>query len=204
MPRWDAAVVVGAIVLGLLATGPAGGSNPTRAAEPMPPGPSIVDPWTSNAPNAHQPTGRRRSRSISTGRSCQAGRSSGVRRGAEGERAHPGVRSWFTQAEEEALYTSVLVVGELRRGIELLRRRDVPSALALDHWLAGLTDGFADRILPVDQAVAERWGRLNVPDPVPTVDGLLAATAFVHGMTLVTRNTQDVAKTGVSLLDPTT
>jgi hypothetical protein len=115
---------------------------------------------------------------------------------------NPGLRAWFERAEEDSLYTSVLVVGELRRGIESLRRRDVPSALALDHWLASLVDGFADRILAVDQEVAERWGRLNVPDPVPTVDGLLAATALVHGMTLVTRNTRDVARTGVSLLDP--
>ncbi len=120
----------------------------------------------------------------------------------KGERANPGLGEWFAQAEEDSLYTSVLVIGELRRGIESLRRRDMPSALALDHWLASLVDGFADRILAIDQEVAERWGRLNVPDPVPTVDGLLAATALVHGMTLVTRNTRDVARTGVSLLDP--
>lgn len=120
----------------------------------------------------------------------------------KGERAHPGLRAWFAQVDEESLCTSVLVVGELRRGIESLRRRDVPSALALEHWLAGITGGFADRILPVDQAVAEQWGRLNVPDPVPTVDGLLAATAIVHGLTLVSRNTRDVARTGVALLDP--
>jgi predicted nucleic acid-binding protein len=121
----------------------------------------------------------------------------------KGERADPGLRAWFADAEEASLFTSVLVVGELRRGIELLHRRDVPSALALEHWLAALTDGFADRILPIDRIVAEEWGRLNVPDPVPTVDGLLAATARVHGMTLVTRNTRDVARTGVPLLDPT-
>jgi toxin FitB len=63
-------------------------------------------------------------------------------------------------------------VGELRRGIESIRWRDVPSALALEQWLAGLTDDFSDRILPVDRAVAEQWGRLNVPDPGPTIDGL--------------------------------
>jgi predicted nucleic acid-binding protein len=120
----------------------------------------------------------------------------------KGERAHPGLRAWFAQVDEDSLCTSVLVVGELRRGIESLRRRDVPSALALEHWLAGITGGFADRILSVDQSVAEQWGRLNVPDPVPTVDGLLAATAIVHGLTLVTRNTRDVARTGVALLDP--
>ena len=120
----------------------------------------------------------------------------------KGERANPGLRAWFAQVEEPSLCTSVLVVGELRRGIESLRRRDVPSALALEHWLAGITGGFADRILPVDQAVAEQWGRLHVPDPVPTVDGLLAATAMVHGLTLVTGNTRDVAGTGVAQLDP--
>jgi predicted nucleic acid-binding protein len=121
----------------------------------------------------------------------------------KGERTNPGVRGWFATAAEESLFTSVLVVGELRRGIESIRRRDVPSALALEQWLAGLTDEFADRILPVDRAVAEQWGRLNLPDPVPTVDGLLAATALVHGLTLVTRNTRDVARTGAPLLDPT-
>jgi hypothetical protein len=121
----------------------------------------------------------------------------------KGERADPRLRAWFTESDDDALFTSVLVIGEIRRGIESLRRRDVPSALALEHWLAALTDGFADRILPVDRNVAEEWGRLNVPDPVPTVDGLLAATARVHGLTLVTRNTRDVSRTGVPLLDPT-
>ena len=121
----------------------------------------------------------------------------------KGERANPGLRAWFAEAAEESLFTSVLVVGELRRGIESIRRRDAASALALEQWLSGLTDGFAERILPVDQDVAEQWGRLNVPDPVPTVDGLLAATALVHGLTLVTHNSRDVARTGVPLLDPT-
>ena len=121
----------------------------------------------------------------------------------KGERANPGVREWFAAVAEESLFTSVLVVGELRRGIESIRRRDAASALALEQWLSGLTDGFAERILPVDRDVAEQWGRLNVPDPVPTVDGLLAATALVHGLTLVTHNSRDVARTGVPLLDPT-
>lgn len=121
----------------------------------------------------------------------------------KGERADPRLRAWFADAVDDTLFTSVLVVGEIRRGIESLRRRDAPSALALELWLAGLTDDFADRILPVDRTVAEEWGRLSVPDPVPTVDGLLAATALVHGLTLVTRNTRDVARTGVPLLDPT-
>ena len=121
----------------------------------------------------------------------------------KGERAPEGVRAWFAAAAEDELYTSVLVVGELRRGIESIRRRDVPASLALEHWLSRLSESFADRILPIDTEVAEQWGRINVPDPVPAVDGLLAATALVHDLTLVTRNTRDVARTGVRLLDPT-
>ncbi|MCI0343857.1 MAG: type II toxin-antitoxin system VapC family toxin [Chloroflexi bacterium] len=120
----------------------------------------------------------------------------------KGERAPAGVRAWFAGAAEDELFTSVLVLGELRRGVESIRRRDVPAALALEQWLTRLTDTFSERILPIDSAIADRWGRLNVPDPIPTVDGLLAATALVHDLTLVTRNTRDVERTGVRLLDP--
>jgi toxin FitB len=121
----------------------------------------------------------------------------------KGERANEGIRAWFAESREEDLFTSVLVLGEMRRGIELLRRRDVPSALALEQWLIRLTNTFSERVLPVDARVAERWGRLNVPYPIPTVDGLLAATALEHNHVLVTRNVRDVAGTGVQLLDPT-
>jgi toxin FitB len=121
----------------------------------------------------------------------------------KGERANDGIRAWFADTREEDLFTSVLVLGEIRRGIELLRRRDVPSALALEQWLIRLTQTFSERVLPVDARVADRWGTLNVPDPIPTVDGLLAATALVHDHVLVTRNVRDVSATGVQLLDPT-
>ena len=121
----------------------------------------------------------------------------------KGERAHEGIRTWFAAARDEELFTSVLVLGEVRRGIESVRRRDLPSALALEQWLARLTTSFAGRVLPIDTQVADRWGGLNVVDPIPTVDGLLAATALVHDLVLVTRNTKDVERTGVRLLDPT-
>lgn len=121
----------------------------------------------------------------------------------KGDRANDGVRTWFAETEDADLFTSVLVVGELRRGVESIRRRDAVAAIALDQWLSGLAAGFGDRILPVDRPVAERWGRLNVPDPLPTVDGLLAATALEHDLILVTRNTRDVQRTGVRVLDPT-
>jgi predicted nucleic acid-binding protein len=93
-------------------------------------------------------------------------------------------------------------MGEVRKGIENLRRRDVPGAEALEVWLNELITTYADRVLPVDQSIAEQWGRLNVPDPLPVIDGLLAATAKVHGLTLVTRNLRDIKRTGVPCIDP--
>lgn len=119
----------------------------------------------------------------------------------KGPRGDAGVVRWASGRQDEA-WLSVLTVGEIRRGIELLRRRDEAAARHLDVWLAGLLGAFESRILPVDARVAEMWGRLNVPDPVPTVDGLLAATALVHDLTFVTRNVKDIAGTGVRLLNP--
>lgn len=117
-------------------------------------------------------------------------------------RGNPAVKVWLAQARGEDLYISVLLLGELRRGIELLARRDPEQAAVYERWLTRLRRDYADRILPVSGAVAEEWGRLNVPDPLPVVDGLLAATAKVHDLTLVTRNSTDFARTGVRLLNP--
>lgn len=120
----------------------------------------------------------------------------------KGPRADAAVMRWLSGVEDEALHLSVLVVGELRQGVERLRLRDAPSAERLDRWLRRLAEGYGGRILLVDEPVAQLWGRLDVPDPMPAVDGLLAATALVHDLTLVTRNTRDVARTGVRLLNP--
>lgn len=120
----------------------------------------------------------------------------------KGERADSGVTAWFADVAEEEIFLSVLTIGEIRRGIESVRRRDPDSAAALDRWLASLSEDYGDRILPIDRSIAEEWGRINVPDPLPVVDGLLAATARVLGLTLVTRNVADVGGTGVALLDP--
>lgn len=95
-----------------------------------------------------------------------------------------------------------MTLGELRNGIELIRRRDPQAAGSLDAWLAELIATTDDRILGLDQETAEEWGRMNVPDRLPVVDSLLAATAKVKGLTLVTRNVKDVERSGVELLNP--
>lgn len=111
------------------------------------------------------------------------------------------VTAWFAEVDAGDLFLSSLVVGEIVAGVERVRRRDRRAVAAYDAWLDELRTAFADRIVPVDVRVAEEWGRLNVPDPLPVVDGLLAATAKVHDWTLVTRNGRDVERTGVRLLD---
>jgi predicted nucleic acid-binding protein len=120
----------------------------------------------------------------------------------KGERADAHVTAWFADVAEEEIFLSVLTIGEIRRGIESVRRRDPDSAAALDRWLNLLSETHGDRLVPIDRAIAEEWGRLNVPDPLPVVDGLLAATARVLGLTLVTRNVADIAGTEVLVLNP--
>jgi hypothetical protein len=112
------------------------------------------------------------------------------------------VAAWFQGVNPSELFTSVLVIAELRRGSSLLRRRDPESASRLDTWISDLEAVFADRVLAVTAVVANRWAELMVPNPIPVIDGFLAATALAHDLTLVTRNTKDVARTGVKLLDP--
>jgi predicted nucleic acid-binding protein len=115
-----------------------------------------------------------------------------------------GVSAWFASVPADQLFLSVLVVGEIRQGIDRLAQRDAAQAEIFERWLSQLADGYADRIVPITAQIAEVWGRLNVPDPVPVVDGLMAATALVHDWTLVTRNVSDIACTGARLLDPFT
>jgi len=112
------------------------------------------------------------------------------------------VARWFAGLDEEEIFLSVLTIGEIRRGIVKIQRRDARSAAALNRWLRGLVESFEDRILTIDRFVAEEWGRLSVPTPLPVIDGLLAATAKIHGLSLATRNTKHVARTGVSFIDP--
>ncbi len=120
----------------------------------------------------------------------------------KGPRCDSNVAAWFSSIDEGDLYLSVLVLGEIRKGIELARPRDPAKAEALEAWLAAVDAAFGERILPIDRAVADHWGRMSGQRPISTVDGLLAATAKVHRMTLVTRNEADVAGLGAEVLNP--
>jgi toxin FitB len=118
------------------------------------------------------------------------------------ERADAGVRAWISSVRGAELYTSVPVIGEIRQGIERLRPRDPKQAGAYENWLAELRRTFARRIIPTTEEIAGAWGRMNVPNPLPAAYALMAATAEVEGMTVVTRNVPDFERTGVEVLNP--
>jgi toxin FitB len=120
----------------------------------------------------------------------------------KGARANASVRAWFSGVDDAALFLSVLVVGELYRGVESVKKRDPAAARALARWLARVERDYASRLLGVDREVATEWGRLDAAFGLPAVDGLLVATARVHELAFVTRNTKDVLRTGVALIDP--
>jgi toxin FitB len=125
----------------------------------------------------------------------------------KGSRCNSAVREWFGALDEADAYLSVLVVGEIERGIERIRKRDPKSAARLRRWLSGLCTQFEDRILPVTLPIARTWGRMEktgAPNPIPTVDGLLAATAHVHGLILATRNVRQVEALDIECFNPFT
>jgi len=120
----------------------------------------------------------------------------------KGERCDANVTAWYDMLDDGDLYLSVLVLGEIRKGVERIRSKDGAQAQALEDWLSAVNEAFVGRILPIDEAVSEEWGRMAAVRPVSTVDALLAATAKVHGMTLATRNMSDVADLGASVVNP--
>ncbi len=116
-----------------------------------------------------------------------------------------GVLDWFETVDGHELFLSVLTIGEIRRGITGLEQRgDRAQANALESWLAHILDHYDNHIAVVDGAVAQEWGRIKPAQPVPVIDGLLAATAIVHGWVLATRNTADIARTRARLHNPFT
>ena len=117
------------------------------------------------------------------------------------------VVAWIDSTAESLMHLSVVTIGEVRKGIDLLRDQD-PKRAALQSWLdRDVRIRFAGRLLPIDDGIAERWGQLEALArkrqlTLPTIDALLAATALHHGLTLVTRNTADIGPTGVPVFDP--
>lgn len=120
-------------------------------------------------------------------------------------RKHPNrsVSRWFASVPSTDLFLSVITLGEIRKGIELKRARSPEAVAPFEAWLRALTLQYGSRILPFDDAAADRWGRIMAAHPqVPVEDGQLAATALRHGTTLVTRNERHAVPTGVRLLNP--
>ena len=120
-------------------------------------------------------------------------------------KANKGVRAFFKQTIEDKtqMFISVVTVGELRRGVELIRYRgDVRQAKQLEKWLEALLTEYQDHILDINQDIAQLWGRLRVPHPENALDKQIAATALIYELTVVTRNHKDFIKTGVRVLNP--
>jgi predicted nucleic acid-binding protein len=118
-------------------------------------------------------------------------------------KADPGVAAWADGVDASSLFLSSITLHELELGVLLAERRDPTQGALLRHWLQqAVVPAFAGRILAVDAAVARRSAALHVPDPKPFRDGLIAATALVHSLVVVTRNLADFEATGVPLLNP--
>jgi len=120
----------------------------------------------------------------------------------KGDRRDPRVSAWYASIDDEDLFLSTLVLGEIRKGVELARPKDPGKAAALERWLRQVETAFAGRILGIDNAVADQWGRMSAIRPIPVIDGLLAATAVVNSLTLVTRNDRHIAGLGAAVLNP--
>ena len=121
------------------------------------------------------------------------------------EKANAGVRKFFADADRDnvPMYLSVVTIGEMRQGVEIIRHRgDESQARVLERWLERVIDRFEDAILSFDQETAEIWGRLRVPNRENPLDKQIAATAIINELTVVTRNIAQYAPTGVGLLNP--
>lgn len=120
----------------------------------------------------------------------------------KGDRCDARVAAWYAGVAESDLFLSVLVTGEIRKGIERVRPRDAGKAAALERWLRKMERDYGDRILPVDARVADIWGKISAIRTIPAIDALLAATAMRFHLTLATRNVSDVDGLGASVLSP--
>jgi len=121
---------------------------------------------------------------------------------SEARRRSAAALAWLKAVDAAALFLSVITVGEIAKGIAARQRTDPVAAAALGRWLDGLRNTYADRILPIDDAVATAWGHLTARRTLPVPGGLIAATARVHNLSLVTRNVADFVDTGVDVVNP--
>lgn len=115
---------------------------------------------------------------------------------------YPRVEAWLCSVTAETLRLSVITLGEVRAGIQRKLLSDVVQARALEQWYRSLLPAYGSKVLPIDLAIAEKWSELGVRQPLSTADGLIAATALVHDLILVTRNTSDFEPHGVRVLNP--
>ena len=120
----------------------------------------------------------------------------------KGIRASVPVQKWYETAQWTKPFLSVLVIGELRHGIEKQRGKDQATVTRLEQWLRGLIRDSEEQILPVTLEIADLYGRLCPNQRLPPFDGLMAATALVHDLTIVTRNTRDFERSGVRMVNP--
>lgn len=121
---------------------------------------------------------------------------------SEARRRSPAATAWLRAVDPAELFLSVITIGEVAKGIAVRERIDPVAAAALGRWLNGLRQGYADRILPIDDAVATAWGQLMARRTFSVPDGLIAATARIHNLTVVTRNEADFAGAGVDTVNP--
>lgn len=120
----------------------------------------------------------------------------------KGSNTHPAVRKWWSETDFLEIHVSVMVLGEIRQGVERLRGKNPQKAQEIERWLQSMTNTLGARLLVVNHKIADVWGRMGVKRTLPLVDSILAATAVAHELTLVTRNTKDIQDTGVSYLNP--
>ena len=120
----------------------------------------------------------------------------------KGARCDAHVSAWYAGVADEELFLSTLVLGEIRKGIELARPKDAGKAIGLERWLQDVETAFGERVLGIDNAISDQWGRMCAIRPVPVIDSLLAATALINDLTLVTRNDRDVIGLGAKVLNP--
>jgi hypothetical protein len=120
----------------------------------------------------------------------------------KGNNTHPAVRKWWSETDFLEIHVSVMVLGEIRQGVERLRGKNPQKAQEIERWLQSITNALGARLLVVNHKIADVWGRMGVKRTLPLVDSILAATAVAHELTLVTRNTKDIQNTGARYLNP--